>query len=326
MKKSKGAFIIGLFVLIGTAVLVALIFWLSAHQFMKEQRFFVTYFNTSVEGLERGSAVKYQGVLCGRVTDIKVAPDSLMIEVIMQIDPNVKIYDNLRVRLTMAGITGGSFLQLHFPNSDMVDKYPKIQGFEPPFPVIKSAPSGLDEITFAAQRVMNNMLDLDVNHLSQSSIDFLKSGKTMLDNTNKVLTNKEIVEIINNLNNSTLTLLELVSKMNNSEVLDNANQTSQNLVLVSQKLQYMVDSLTNQIVQLKLPTYIDKAYLKYDSLMSKTNNSISNVAYRSEASLMTVQETLEQIKITNRYLQKTLRTLSDNPSSIFLTEPQKKEK
>ena len=326
MKKKKGAFLIGLFVLVGTAILVGVIFWLSANQFMKERRFFVTYFSTSVEGLEKGSAVKYQGVLCGRVTDIRVAPDSLLIEVIMQIDPNVKIFDDLRIQIAMAGITGGSFLQLHFPKSDMANKYPKIDGFTPPYQVIKSSPSGFEEITLAAEKVINNMLDLDVNRLSQSSIDFFKSGKSLMDNTSGLVTNKELFDIITNLNNSSLTLLEVVNKINNSEVYDNANETSRNLLITSQKLQYMLDSLTLQIVNLKLPQYVDKVYLKYDTLINTTSNSIKNVAFRSEGALMTIQETLEQLKITNRYLQKSLRALSDNPSSIFLTEPPKEER
>jgi len=326
MKKKKGAFIIGLFVLVGMAILVGVIFWLSANQFMKERRFFVTYFNTSVEGLEKGSAVKYQGVLCGRVTEIGVAPDSLLIEVVMQIDPNVKIFDKLRIQIAMAGITGGSFLQLHFPKLDMSEKYPAIKGFIPPYQVIKSSPSGFEEITLAAEKVINNMLDLDINQISKSSVDFFKSGKSLMDNTSDVVANKELIDIISNLNNSSLTLLEVVNKINNSEVYDNANQTSQNLLISSQKLQFMLDSLTLQIVQLKLPQYVDKVYLKYDSLINTTSSSIKNVAFRSEGALMTIQETLEQIKITNRHLQKTLRALSDNPSSIFLTEPPPEER
>lgn len=326
MKKNKGAFLIGIFVLIGVAILVGFIFWLSANQFMKERRFFVTYFSTSVEGLEKGSAVKYQGVLCGRVTDIRVAPDSLLIEVIMQIDPNVKIFDNLRIQIAMAGITGGSFLQLHFPKPEMADKYPKVDGFTPPYQVIKSSPSGFEEITLAAKQVINNMLELDVKELSKSSVDFFKSGSNLMDNTNEVVRNKELFDIINNLNNSSLTLLEVINKINNSEVYDNANQTSKNLLITSQKLQYMLDSLTLQIVQLKLPQYVDKVYMKYDSLINTTSNTINNVAFRSQGALMTIQETLEQVKITNRHLQKTLRALSDNPSSIFLTEPPKEER
>lgn len=326
MKKTKGAFLIGMFVLVGAAILVGLIFWLSANQFMKERRFFVTYFNTSVEGLEKGSAVKYQGVLCGRVTKIGVAPDSLLIEVVMQIDPNVKIYDNLRIQIAMAGITGGSFLQLHFPKPEMANMHPNIDGFTPPFQVIKSSPSGFEEITLAAQQVINNMLDLDVNQISKSSVDFFKSGSSLMDNTKALVKNKEIYDILSNLNNSSLTLLEVVSKLNNSEVYENANQTSKNLLITSQKLQYMIDSLTLQIVDLKLPNYIDKVYMKYDSLINTTSGSISKVTFRSEGALMTIQETLEQIKITNRHLQKTLRALSDNPSSIFLTEPPKEEK
>ena len=49
--------------------------WLSANKFLKEQIYYVTYFDGSVEGLNVGSPVKYQGVPCGAVQALEVAPD-----------------------------------------------------------------------------------------------------------------------------------------------------------------------------------------------------------------------------------------------------------
>ena len=77
---------------------------------------------------------------------------------------------------------------------------------------------------------------------------------------------------------------------------------------------------------MKLPTYIDKFYSRYDTVLNNTNKVISNLGYRSESSLLTLQETLEEFKRTNRELQKTLRAFSDDPSSIFLTMPPPIEK
>lgn len=318
MSKNKGTFLIGLFVLIGSAILIGLIIFLSATQFFDERKLYVTYFNTSVEGLENGSAVKYQGVPCGRINAIKVAPDGKLVEVIMQIDKKISINDSLRVQSALSGIAGGKFLQLSYPTPEMSVIYPKID-FEPPYPLIKSSPSSLEEITLAAQQVMNNLLEVDANSISHGMVNALA-------NANRFLSNPDLFTTISNLNKSSDLLVSVISKINESNVFENANNSSDLLLKTSQQLQVMVDTLTTQIVKMELPIFVDKVYIKYDSLINQTSSSISNLGFRSEASLMTIQETLEQIKITNRYLQKTLRTLSDNPSAIFLTEPAPKDR
>ena len=106
----------------------------------------------------------------------------------------------------------------------------------------------------------------------------------------------------------------------------NTSATSELLLETAKNLQNMVDSLNNQIIMMDLPGLSQNITSKYDSLIFKTGSSISNIALRSESAIITVQETLEQLKLTNRNLQKSLRALSDNPSSIFLTEPPKKER
>ena len=317
-KESGNAFLIGLFVLVGAAIMIGIIIWLGANQFFKEQNFYVTYFSSSVEGLETGSAVKYQGVPCGRISKITVAPDGKLVEIIMQIDPNIKINDSLRVQSAMAGIAGGKFLQLSYPKPEMAEIYPKIN-FNPPYKYIKSSPSGLEEMTIAAQQVMNNLMELDVKNISNGTIEFLL-------NTNKLLSNKALFRIIQNLSQSSQRLNSILVDVQNSPVLENTAQTSNVLFITSTKLQDLVDSLNKQVVNMNLPTYIHKFYTRYDSVMINTNKVISNLGYRSESSLLTLQESLDEFKRTNRELQKTLRAFSDDPSSIFLTMPPPIEK
>jgi phospholipid/cholesterol/gamma-HCH transport system substrate-binding protein len=159
--KNGSPFLIGIFVLSAIVLSVSVIIWLGANQFLKERVFYVTYIDGSVEGIEKGSAVKYQGVPCGKIDDIKVAPDGRLVEIIMQIDDKIKINENLRVRTALAGLAGGKFLELHYPeNPEMALLHPPLN-FRKPYPVINSAPSSLAEISIAAQKVMNNLLVKD---------------------------------------------------------------------------------------------------------------------------------------------------------------------
>jgi len=71
--KLTTSFFIGLFVLLGVIAIVGSIIWLGSSQFMKERKFYVTYVDGSVQGLEQGGAVKYQGVPVGNIKKIDIA-------------------------------------------------------------------------------------------------------------------------------------------------------------------------------------------------------------------------------------------------------------
>jgi paraquat-inducible protein B len=318
-RKSANPFLIGLFVVVGSIIMIAIVIWLGASQILKEQTNYVTYFETSVEGLETGSAVKYQGVPCGRITKLSVAPDGKLVEVIFQIDKGVSINDSLRVQPAMAGIAGGKFLQLHYPtNPEMAAKYPKLS-FEPPYRLVKSAPSGLEEITIAAEAVMNKLMDLNVYEINKNTIDFLKSSTDFFKK-------KELADIMENLKLSTSHLNSIMAKADNSNSIENINETTLIFKRSALRLEDVVADLNSQVEQLQLHTYMQKFYNKYDSTLTQTTQIIGNVGFRAESSIFSMQELIDQLVRTNKDLQNTLRSLSDNPSTMFLSSPPPPEK
>lgn len=318
-KKSASAFLIGLFVILGAVLMAGAIIWLGAGRFLKEQIFYVTYFETSVEGLETGSAVKYQGVPCGRIVNISVAPDGRLVEVIMQINDGILINDSLRVQPAMAGIAGGSFLQLHYPTSQQISKmFPEIT-FTPPYPYIKSAPSSFEEMSLAAREVMNNLIRLDVEGISINTVKFLQT-------TSDFFGSEEMAKTMSNLALASAKLDNILQQADTSSAILNVTKTTQVLYETSIQLSEVVDNLNKQIIAADLPHYIREMYLRYDSTMQHTNEMIGVVGFRAQTSILTLQETLNEIRRTNKDLQNSLRAISDDPATIFLTEPPPKEK
>lgn len=312
-------FLIGIFVILGTFSLIGVIIWLGAVQFLKEQVYYVSYFPGSVEGLEKGSAVKYLGVPCGSVKSINVAPDGKLVEVVMQLDPKLNIDDSLRVQLALAGIAGGKFLQLFYPSSpDLSELSPSYQ-FEPPYPVIKSTPSGLEELEIAARDVMNNLMQLKVKEISAGTIGFLGS-------TTKFFNSPELYQIMANLERTSESLQKVMQSADTSQIISNLESFTNVLLQTSQKLDMLAENLQNQADAMDLPGYISKIYDRYDSTIANANYAISLIGYRSEDLLITLAETLEQIKATNKRLRRTLSAISENPSQVFFSEPPPKEK
>ena len=73
MATQKTKFAVGLFVAIGFTLAILVTIWLGMSRFLQKGRFYVTYFDESVQGLDVDSPVKYRGVFTGRVESIGVA-------------------------------------------------------------------------------------------------------------------------------------------------------------------------------------------------------------------------------------------------------------
>lgn len=318
-RKINSSFLIGLFVVSGTLIIVAFLIWMGATQFLKEQTFYVTYFDGSIEGLEPGSAVKYLGVPCGRVQKVQVAPDGRLVEVIMNIDDKITLSDSLRVKAEMAGIAGGKFLQLFFPtDKQMLEMHPKLS-FDPPYTLIKSAPSGIEEITLAARDVMNNIMKLKFAEISQGTIDFLNAST-------RFFTDPELKLLVDDLAQSSARLKTILERADTSNIITNLSASSYKLNETIEELKNFSVKLNQELDNMKLPYYISKIYEKYDTTLVNTNRSISTLTYRMQTILFGLNETFEELRNTNRALQRSLRAITDNPSQIFLSEPPPPEK
>jgi phospholipid/cholesterol/gamma-HCH transport system substrate-binding protein len=324
MAKSKSKsittpFLTGLFILVGTTIAVVIIIWLGANQFLKENKYYTTYFETSVEGLEKGSAVKYLGVPVGTISKIGVAPDGRLIEIIMQIDKKLDIKSNMRVKAEMSGIAGGKFLQLHFP--DKID--PNFQelkiDFSPPFQLIRSIPSGIDEFSNSALAVINKLRDLQVKEISENTVRLLKTSSDFFDN-------KELYDIISEINLASQTLNHILLAADSSRIIRNLSVTTDTLFQTASKLKLFAEKLNNEIEQMRLKERTNDAFTQVDTMLSNGNKIINVLGFRAETFLFGMNDVLEDLKITNKQLKKTLRMLNDNPSQMILSEPPPPEK
>ena len=328
MKKqvgSKRPFLIGLFVITTTIILIGAIFWLGANEFLRQQQYYATYFSSSVEGLEKGSPVKYQGVPVGSVDNISLAPGNKLIQVIMQIDVGVSLGDSLlRVKLAMAGIAGGKFLQLHYnENPVLLDMHPEID-FEIPDNVIscvKSAPSDIDEISIAAQNVMNNLKTLEVGKISRSTLSTLESSTKFLDTATAFFSAGELKGIVSNLNESSASLKLFLDKLESSPVVEDVRETANNLYMTSQYLKNFTVKLNQQIDSMSLVDNSNLIFAKYDTVMSSLAHSVDNLSYSTGSLLIQMGETLTEIQATNRKLGKVISKINSQPGTILSDSP-----
>ncbi len=167
---------LGLFVLVGLALLLGALFWLGANALGRETVAIVTYFDESVQGLSVGSPVTFRGAPIGTVSRIAVAPDRRRIEVACSVlvDSLVRLGliergmlggkapefpSDLRTQLTLAGITGLLYVQIDFFDPESYPPPPL--PFRAPPNYVPSVPSVLRDLREGVMVALARLPDVE---------------------------------------------------------------------------------------------------------------------------------------------------------------------
>ena len=165
MASQKTKFSVGLFVICGIAIALIAFIWLGMSRFLETGRYYVTYFDESVQGLSVDSPVKYRGVSTGRVDSIGVAPDDKLIQVVLKIESGQELGADAVAQLKSVGITGSVFVELDRMKKDEPDRTP-VLSFPSKYPVVASKPSELTELLSGLNDIFVQIKTLDLPGIS----------------------------------------------------------------------------------------------------------------------------------------------------------------
>ena len=201
MKGKSTPVLTGLFVLGALLLAVAGVVAFGGGGFWRETREFVVFFDESVHGLARGSAVKLLGVQMGRVASVQVTyreGEGAVARVVCEIERSRVadaegreidlrekenllrlVEDGLRARLNLAGITGMLFVEMNF--FDPADDTRAFALDDPTLPVVPSNRSALFGVTEGMARVVSSFEAIDFPAISEGIITFLDTAERTLD-------------------------------------------------------------------------------------------------------------------------------------------------
>jgi ABC-type transporter Mla subunit MlaD len=170
---------LGLFVIAGLTLLLAVVALLGARSMRKEVGLYASFFDESVQGLEVGSPIKFRGVTVGTVGRIQVAPDHRHVEVESELvvdelarlglddaeEPvrfgrprKLVMAPDLRLQLASSGLTGVKFLQLDF--FDVAAYPPPVLPFPVPENYIPTAASMMKNLEDSITRMANTLPEI----------------------------------------------------------------------------------------------------------------------------------------------------------------------
>jgi paraquat-inducible protein B len=204
-------FKIGVFVLIGVALIVVTVVIFGAGLLAQDELLFESYFAESITGLSVGSPLEFRGVRIGHVSQIgfvgntydlpteegRISPYAPYVRVVTAV-PRSKMPDftvgkieetlrqmtdrGLRVRITSNILTGQAFLEVNYadPNRFPVEQVP----WETKYPVMPSAPGELTTIKDSIDKILTQLQAIDVDGLAGSLEDLFTSLNTAITEIN----------------------------------------------------------------------------------------------------------------------------------------------
>jgi len=205
MSKATNKFKLGLFTLVGLAILIAGVLAFGARSYFEPTSLFETYVAGDVTGLAVGSAVELRGVNVGQVKRIsfswseyqETTPSYIVVEFEMRNDvsplPPGKarsemlhsaVQRGLRARLKSQGITGTSILSLEYLNP--TNNPPAQVPWTPRHIYIPAAPGQFSELLASIDKSLHNVERLDFASINQLVQGDLKSVGQVLDKVTQV--------------------------------------------------------------------------------------------------------------------------------------------
>ncbi len=135
--------LIGVFTLAVIAGAFLFVLWFSGLTRISEHKTYEVLFTGSVSGLSRGSAVLFNGLRVGEVTQINfVAEDPSRVRVLVDVEGRVPIKKDTKARLEIQGLTGGAAIALSGGAPDA----PPLLGVGSAPPIVVAEPSELQNI------------------------------------------------------------------------------------------------------------------------------------------------------------------------------------
>ncbi|MBR2373942.1 MAG: MCE family protein [Lentisphaeria bacterium] len=306
----------GIFTVSGVVLLLVLLFFLGLSDCFSQKVTLHTGFSESVQGLSRGSAVKYRGVQIGTVSDIVILVKQNIIRVDMEVEPKYfaagrkKSYSyqnfknfmmseiskkGLRARLEMLGITGMKYIDL--------DYFAKPDSKLPPAPPFSSSDMLYVPSVTSQMKDITGTLTMAIDRISRIRFEKISDQlETALTGLGQLLNSNEIRSTIARINETAENLETSTNAI--STVLSEARL--KNLAEQLERNMKALDNLQKVLLAIADASKIPDTTASFREALS----SISSNKEEFTNSLIKLNQMLESIRVL-------ADSLTDNPASLI---------
>jgi phospholipid/cholesterol/gamma-HCH transport system substrate-binding protein len=302
MSQKVSRFKVGVFVILGVIMLFGSIVWLGALRYFQPGRTYVTFFNESVQGLQRDSVVKYRGVEVGRVVDIRVGPDYKLIEVVMHIQFHGEPEQDMVAQLKAVGITGIVFVELDLKNPKEPDRSPRIT-FAAEYPIIPSKPSELSQMLSVVEKVSKEIEQINFKAIADKVED-------VLDSANTLVSDQRWSKMIGQLESSSRHLNQLLARVDRAVKRSDLEGIIQDASQTLAQAKALLKEANRELKAMNLP-----------ATGAKVSNLVDEVGGAGSEILQNIRMTSENLQRASETLDRLLIRLQSSPSDLIFSTP-----
>ena len=302
LKRKSPKFIVGLFLILGFLIGSVVVIWVGASKYFEKGDLYAVYFDESIQGLQKDSVVKYQGLAVGRVVAVGLAPDHVLIEVDMKLNLPSDLRRNCVARLTPIGITGLVLIDLTRKESDEPDRSPRL-AFVSRYPVIPSRPSRLKQLEMHAERIMGKLEDLDLKQVSRRVQAALTSAEDILTGprVQRFLTNMD--SISSKLDVTADRVSRIIARGDLDRLVKETGETLRESRILMQRIGREVDAA------------------RLGETASRMDRTIASLERDSRRIMGEIGATGENLNRASSSLEVLIQRLEANPSDLLFSRP-----
>jgi phospholipid/cholesterol/gamma-HCH transport system substrate-binding protein len=321
----KTQFSVGLFVIVGFAVVAAAVIWLGLSHYLEKGHYYCAYFDESVQGLDADSAVKYRGVNIGRVSRLGVAPDGRLIEAVLKIEADVEPGKDWVAQLKSVGITGLMFVEIDRGTEQELSMSPKID-FPTKYPVIPTTPSGIKQFMDDVSELLDRLQGIDFVGIADRT-------KGAIDRFNQALDEARIEDLSKELRAAFRSANALISDPRWQRVMAAGEDAGNALTELSRSADGAVSEATRSVASVDrnfeaMKTDFGQALSDFRAAVAKADRFFEEGTGLAEdgkqrlaATERQLAATLRQLRLSSEQLNRLLEEISQQPSRLLFGEP-----
>lgn len=314
---------LGLFVLIGSILLISGIYFIGSRQNLFGSTFTISTIFRNAGGLQAGNNVRYAGINVGTVDDIVIITDSTLrldLKLISRVQPFIK--KNAIATLSVDGIVGSAIVNIRPGYGDA----PSVE--EGDIIPAETLPGTIDLISTLGST--NDNISLFVRDLLTISGRMKEGPGTINDLLQDSIMANDLKKTIRNLENTTRITVEMMSSLNHT-----ISQMEQHQGLINQliydttvmgNLRHLSEELDQNLVNKlsKLDTIIQKLNTTGDHLTNATERLdimmqdiqggegvVHDLIYNQE-NAQSLQRTLQNIEEGTALFKEDMKALQEN--------------
>ncbi len=333
---------VGFFFLAGILLMAVLLAAsLGKALFQKEKIYYIQFKDTSVNGLEVGSTVKYRGINIGTVDDISVSKEDISnIIVTISVAEETPIKEDMKANLVMMGITGMKQIEL-YGGTNVSKPLPPGSKIPPGSSALADITGDAKILADKAELLLNNLngftrkenqeafrgiltkIDFILEENSQEITTILKSTAVITEDLSRTTDDLEIaMEELRKLTETgkleTLTdeLIGLTENLNTQTAQWGKSLPPERLTAISRNIEEFTAALkASRTTELLAET--ESAIREMKTILEqagKTSETVDMAVLRSSRDIVRAIETLNET-LTN--LNEFSRVISDDPSRLI---------